>query len=259
MEKIIERLERIEWEKQQADGQVLLSPAWEIFVLCVSLLAVFNLFLGWVMGDPTTLQVVLIMDGVLTVVFAADVIRRLVVADDNRRYLTKGKGWIDVLSSFPLLRVFRLFRILRVFQAMRRMGGIAGLLRVVFANKASGGLLTVLLIAILMLEFGSMAMLWAEADAPGATILNAEDAFWYLIATMATVGYGDVVPVTTAGRLIGSMIILVGVGVFGTLTGFLANAFLAPSPQASVAPPLRPVPAEAADTFPGSDRSTPQA
>lgn len=56
---------------------------------------------------------------------------------------------------------------------------------------------------------------------------GAGDALWYLVATMSTVGYGDLYPVTDAGRLIGTLII-VGVAVFGTLTGFLANAFLAP-------------------------------
>jgi voltage-gated potassium channel len=43
------------------------------------------------------------------------------------------------------------------------------------------------------------------------------------------VGYGDQFPVTTLGRLVGTLVIIIGVGVFGTLTGFLANAFLSPS------------------------------
>jgi voltage-gated potassium channel len=47
-----------------------------------------------------------------------------------------------------------------------------------------------------------------------------------MIATMATVGYGDTFPVTNQGRLLGSLVIIVGVGIFGTLTGYLANAFV---------------------------------
>ena len=227
METRRERLDQVEWQKQQPDGEVLLSPPWEIFVLGISILSVFNLFLGWVLGDATTLQVVLVMDGLLTIVFVTDVVRRLIVADDNRGYLLQGHGWIDVLSSVPLLRIFRLFRILRVIRVMGRMGGLAGVVRSIFRDKAAGGLLLVLFIAILMLEFGSLAMLWAEGGAPDATIVNAEDAIWYIIVTMSTVGYGDMTPVTTAGRVIGVLIIVVGVGVFGTLTGFLANAFLA--------------------------------
>ena len=60
---------------------------------------------------------------------------------------------------------------------------------------------------------------------------------WYLIVTMSTVGYGDQYPVTGIGRLIGSLIIVVGVGVFGTLTGFLANLFLSPSDSEDAAVP----------------------
>ena len=51
---------------------------------------------------------------------------------------------------------------------------------------------------------------------------------WYVIVTMSTVGYGDVFPVSKAGREIGTFIIVVGVGIFGTLSGYLANLFLAP-------------------------------
>jgi len=55
---------------------------------------------------------------------------------------------------------------------------------------------------------------------------------------MSTVGYSDLYPVTDSKQLIGGLIIVVGVGIFGTLTGFLANAFLAPREVvAAVAPP----------------------
>ena len=54
---------------------------------------------------------------------------------------------------------------------------------------------------------------------------------------MSTVGYGDHFPVSDLGRMFGALTIIVGVGVFGTLTGFLANAFLSPSKGQGDAPP----------------------
>ncbi|MFV2062794.1 MAG: ion transporter [Chloroflexota bacterium] len=224
-----ERTDQIKWGAQTRDGQVLLSPSWEVFVLMVSVLSVVNLFFGWVLQNPHILQVVVIMDSTLTVVFVTDLLRRLVVADDNRAYLVHGYGWIDVLSTIPLLRIFRLFRIVRVLRIMGRLGGPKQALKAFFSNKASGGLLSVFFIAIIVLEFGSLLILAVERGAPGANIETAEDAVWYLIVTMSTVGYGDQFPVTDVGRLLGSLIIIVGVGVFGTMTGFLANAFLSPS------------------------------
>ena len=83
-------------------------------------------------------------------------------------------------------------------------------------------------VAILMWEFGSLAILAVEVRSPAGNIKTASDALWYSLVTMSTVGYGDQFPVTNLGRVIGSFIILVGVGLFGTITGFLANAFLAP-------------------------------
>jgi len=88
---------------------------------------------------------------------------------------------------------------------------------------------------ILVLEFGSLAMLRIEQYAPGANITTAGDAIWYVIVTISTVGYGDRYPVTGAGRVIGSLIIVVGVGIFGTFTGYLANLFLAPSKKTDAA------------------------
>jgi voltage-gated potassium channel len=88
---------------------------------------------------------------------------------------------------------------------------------------------------ILVLEFGSLGMLRIEQYAAGANITSASDAVWYTIVTISTVGYGDKYPVTNAGRILGSIIIVIGVGIFGTFTGYLATTFLsskAPPPDA---------------------------
>jgi hypothetical protein len=221
--------EAIPWQSQTKDGQVLLSMPWEIFVLCVAVLSIVNLVLAIIVRDPDLDQVIAITDGLLIIVFLIDFVRRMRVATDHRAYLTKGSGWLDLVSVVPLLRIARMLRIVRVVRVVGRMGGPEATIRAFFSNRATGGLLLVFLIAIIVLEFGSLAVLWAEEGAPGANIETASDAVWYTIVTMSTVGYGDQFPVTEVGRFFGTIIIVVGVGVFGTLTGFLANAFLAPS------------------------------
>lgn len=225
------KIESIPWNSQTADGQVLLSMPWEVFVLGVAILSIVNLFLGVLVRNPDMQQVVAIIDSVLIIIFAVDLLRRLNVAKDDRAYLVKGWGWLDAVSIIPMLRIARILRIVRVARVVGRMGGPGPAMRAFFANKATGGLLLVFLIAILVLEFGSLLMLWAERGDPGANILTAKDAVWYVIVTMSTVGYGDQYPVSDVGRLFGTLIIVVGVGVFGTLTGFLANVFLTPSTE----------------------------
>ncbi len=88
--------------------------------------------------------------------------------------------------------------------------------------------MTLLLMGVLVLQFGSISILAVEEHADGANITSASDALWYTLVTISTVGYGDRFPVTNAGRLIGTLIIVVGVGIFGTFTGYLANLFLGP-------------------------------
>jgi hypothetical protein len=236
---IDKHLEQIEWGKQQDDGEVLLSAAWEVFVLGVSILSIFNMAVVLIVRNPHIDQIFVIMDAILTVIFLSDLARRLVVAENPRRYMVHGYGWIDLLAAFPVLRILRLLRIYRALRVMRRFGGPLKAFKAFFSNKAAGGLLSVVLVGLLVMEFGALAILWVESGAEGANIETASDAIWYLIVTMSTVGYGDYYPVTGAGRLIGALIILVGVGVFGTLTGFLANAFLAPSEVVAAAAPPR--------------------
>jgi voltage-gated potassium channel len=89
---------------------------------------------------------------------------------------------------------------------------------------------------ILVLELGSLEMLHLEQHAPGANITTGSDAIWYVIVTISTVGYGDRFPATDGGRLFGAILIVLGVGIVGTFTGYLANLFLSPSKQPTATP-----------------------
>lgn len=242
--------ERIPWRTQTPDGGVLLSMSWEVFILAISALSVVNLALLVLLRSGDVVQVVLITEAWLTTVFVIDVVRRLGVARDRRAYLGPGHGWLDIVSAFPLLRVLRLLRMMLTLRLFRRLGGPDESIRAYFADRASGGLFLVLFLAILVMEFGSLSVLWVERAAPGANIVSADDAVWYTIVTIATVGYGDQYPVTDLGRIIGSVIIVIGVGVFGTLTGYLAQAFIKPASPVVVVHGVPPTP-EMTATPPG--------
>ena len=123
--------------------------------------------------------------------------------------------------------MFRVFRLVKVYRLLHDYGP-KNVARALIRDRAGSALLTLLLAGILVLEFGSLAILRVEEYAKGSNITDASDALWYVIVTISTVGYGDVFPTTNVGRLIGSLIIVVGVGIFGTFTGYLANLFLAP-------------------------------
>jgi voltage-gated potassium channel len=63
-------------------------------------------------------------------------------------------------------------------------------------------------------------------------IVKGEEALWWTIVTMTTVGYGDYVPTTTSGRLLAVVLMFLGVGLFGVLTSFLAATFATPAHEA---------------------------
>ena len=94
-----------------------------------------------------------------------------------------------------------------------------------FHNRARAILLVVLLLTVIVIEFGSMTILAIEEPVEGSNIKTASDALWYLVVTISTIGYGDQYPVTNLGRLIGVAIIITGVALFSTLTGYLAHYF----------------------------------
>ena len=245
---------QIPWQRQTPDGQVLLSMPWEIFVLGCAILSITNLVLLLFMRNDDIAQVVTVMDFFLIAVFVIDLLRRLRVAQDDRAYILRGGGWLDLVSIVPMLRIARLLRVIRVWRLMGRMGGPEAAVRLFFKDRASGGLFLVLLIAIVVMEFGSVSILWAERTSPDANITTANDALWYSIVTMSTVGYGDQFPVTELGRILGTFVIVVGVGVFGTLTGFLANAFLSPSKSETTATAeTAPAPVAEPTVEPGAD------
>ena len=213
-------------ESSQAE---LGNTGYEIFIGALSVLSLVNIVLFSLLRDPATQDVVRTVDTVLSIVLLIDFLVRLRRAPSRSDYFFRNFGWADLLASlpFPQVKILRIFRLIRVSRLLRRHGA-KNIGRSLIKDRAGSALSTLLLVGVLVLEFGSLMMLALERNAPDANIKNASDALWYVIVTMSTVGYGDQYPVSNAGRELGTFIIVVGVGIFGTLTGYLANLFLAP-------------------------------
>ncbi|KQW05614.1 hypothetical protein ASC66_11590 [Leifsonia sp. Root4] len=209
----------------------LKNTAYEIFIGILSILSILNLVLIYAMPGDSALEVILsVMNGLFSAIFLGDFIYRITTADSAGRYFFRGYGWADLLASlpFPQLKILRIFRLLRVYRLMREVG-LRTIWNTLIHDRANSTLMTLLLLGVLVLQFGSISILAVEEDANDANITSASDAIWYTIVTISTVGYGDQYPVTNTGRIIGALIIVVGVGIFGTFTGYLANLFLGPS------------------------------
>jgi voltage-gated potassium channel len=215
------------------DHRELKSTGYEMFIGALSVLSILNLVLLLVLQGENLRRVLFVMDAVLSSIFFGDFIFRFSTAARKSEYFLKRFGWADFLACFPLghAKALRIFRLVRVFQLFRAQGWSATR-ETLKVDRAENALLTLVFLGLVVLEFGSLWILHIEELAKGANITTASDALWYVMVTISTVGYGDRFPVTTEGRLIGVLIIIVGVGIFGTFTGYLANAFLAPRRRA---------------------------
>jgi voltage-gated potassium channel len=207
----------------------LRNPGYEIFIALLSILSIANLVMALFIQDPSLQLVLALMNVPITIIFFIDFLYRLKTAPSKSEYFWRNWGWADLLASLPFqqTKILRLFRLVKVYRLMQDYGA-RNIIRSVVKDKAGSALLTLLFIAILVLEFGSLLMLGLESNVAGANITTASDAIWYIVVTMSTVGYGDQYPISNPGRLLGTVIIVVGVGIFGTLTGYLANVFLKP-------------------------------
>src|SRR5438128_719728 len=139
------------------DRTELKSPGYEIFVALLSLLSIFNLILMYAISDPNLDDVIFAINVLMSVIFLGDFLYRLFTAPSKSRYLLRQFGWADLISCvpFPQSKTFRAFRLARTGTLLGRRGNksiVRGLIR----DRAGSALLTLLLLGILVLEFGSL-------------------------------------------------------------------------------------------------------
>jgi voltage-gated potassium channel len=200
--------------------------AFQILLMALSVYVLIALLIESVFPLSDSSHIILLhTDTGICCVFLYDFLHRFLRAENKLRFLRW--GWIDFVSSiplFPVLRVGRAVRIVRVLRLIRAFRSVKMIGTVLFANRAKGTLATAAFLSTLLIVFSSIGILQVE-DAPTSNIRGPEDALWWSIVTMTTVGYGDRFPVTTEGRFIGSILMVAGIGLFSVLSGAFAAWF----------------------------------
>jgi voltage-gated potassium channel len=194
-----------------------------VYVLCV-------VFVETVVDlSPQTSLLLDYLDSLICLVFLYDFFIHLYKAPSKKAFLKW--GWLDFVSSIPLLGVFRWARVARVVRILRLVRAFRSskiLIAYLFEHRARSTFATVSLISVVLVIFSSMAILHVETET-NSNIKTPSDALWWAVTTITTVGYGDRYPVTTLGRMVAILLMIAGVGLFATFTAYVSSFFMEPS------------------------------
>jgi voltage-gated potassium channel len=146
------------------------------------------------------------------VLFGVDYVARVAAADGRVAWVVRHPFELVVLV-LPMFRPLRVLRLVALLRVLNRTA--AGNLRGRVAIYVSTGSLLIAFVA-------ALAVLDAERGAGGASITTFGDAIWWACTTMTTVGYGDLYPVTTSGRVIAVGLMFGGIALLGTVTATFA-------------------------------------
>jgi voltage-gated potassium channel len=180
------------------------------------------------------------------IIFTIEYVIRLWTADlayekgkgfSNRfKFIFSSEGLIDLFAIIPfylpflfpfdlrVLRILRLFRLLRIFKLGRLSKSMKTISTVLKETKSE--LSVTVFVAFILLVLSSTLMYYIENEVQPDKFENIGQSLWWSVATLTTVGYGDVYPITGIGKLLSSVIALIGIGFVALPSGIISSAFI---------------------------------
>jgi len=188
---------------------------------------------------PNVVTTLLTLIEIVTVaVFTFEYALRLTVADRKLKFVFSFYGIIDFLAILPFyvtlfaglgrnvdlrtVRALRLFRLFRVFKLARYSSALVRFRRAFVAAREE--LVLYMILTLVMLYFAAAGIYFFESEAQPEAFSSIFSSLWWAVATLTTVGYGDVYPVTPGGRLFTFFVLMVGLGVVAVPAGIVAAA-----------------------------------
>lgn len=182
--------------------------------------------------DGKIRDVFALLQKITVAVFTLEYALRLYVADNKVRYIFSFYGIIDLAAILPFyilsgldLRSLRAFRMLRLFQTLKLLRYNKAMHRFSKAfTIAREELVLFCAVTLVLLYLSAVGIYYFENEAQPEAYESVFHSLWWVVATLTTVGYGDVYPITLWGRLFTFVILMIGLGIVAVPAGLLASA-----------------------------------
>lgn len=169
---------------------------------------------------------------IIVAIFTLEYLLRLFVADKKLKFVFSFYALIDLIAILPFyvargidlrsIRVFRLFRLIRAFKIFRYSKAIQRFKNAFLEVKEE--LILFLVATGFLLFIAAVGIYYFENPAQPEQFKSIFHCLWWAVATLTTVGYGDIYPITAGGKIFTSFIVIIGLGIIAVPTGLLASA-----------------------------------
>ena len=168
----------------------------------------------------------------IVIIFTFEYIYRVYSAGSKIKFIFSFYGIIDLIAILPFylattidlrsLRLVRFIRLLRLLKLARYNNAIVRFTKAIYLVKEE--LIIFTLASLVTIYFAALGIYHFEHDAQPEVFRSIFDSLWWAVATLTTVGYGDIYPITLAGRIFTFLILMVGLGLIAVPTGIVASA-----------------------------------
>ena len=169
---------------------------------------------------------------VTVAIFTVEYLLRIAVADRRLGYILSFLGIVDLVAILPFyiasgvdlrgVRAFRLLRLFRIFKLVRYSEALGRFRRAFLIAREE--VVLFLFLACLLLFVAGVGIYYFENSAQPEAYASIFHSLWWAVATLTTVGYGDIYPITVGGKVFTFMVLIIGLGVVSVPAGLVASA-----------------------------------
>lgn len=212
------------------------SKAGRIFDFTIQFLIILSLISFSIETIPELSEsfrkILKLIEVITIVIFTIEYMLRLIVADRKIKFIFSFYGIIDLLAILPFyissgidlrsIRIFRLFRLFRALKLFRYSNAINRFSRAFKLIKEE--LILFLFATCFLLFISAVGIYYFENPAQPEQFKSIFHCLWWAVATLTTVGYGDIYPITIGGKIFTFFMLIIGLGIIAVPTGLIASA-----------------------------------